>query len=304
MGKKVGLPGIVAGLLWVAACNVAAQGTAYASLQPDRVETGDTVSLFVLVSGVNAQPVEVNFGSWASIFPAANIIARSGWKRSGNQWAQRYTLISFDSATLDLPPLTVKPAIGDPMKTNALRLTVFPTPGSAETADMEKIRDIRRESVLWTDHWPWAAGALVLMALLIWWMRKTRKKPKPTAIVQPAAAPPVPPHERALRQLIELKSRQLWKSGQVKEHYAELSLILREYLESRYNIPALESTTIEILKMLSEMDLPQNLNSRLKEILSGSDLVKYARSMPGDNYHEKVLDQTRELVVTIDNKQL
>lgn len=304
MGRKAGLPGIVAGLLWAAACNVAAQGTAYASLQPDRVETGDTTSLFVLVSGVNAQPEEVNFGSWASVFPAANIIGRSGWKHSGDQWAQRFTLISFDSATLELPPLTVKPAIGDPMKTNALRLTVFPTPGSAETADMEKIRDIRRESVLWTDHWPWAAGALVLMTLLIWWMRKTRKKPRPAAIMQPAAAPPVPPHERALQQLIELKSRQLWKSGQVKEHYAELSLILREYLETRFDIPALESTTIEILKILSEKDFPKNLNVKINEILSGSDLVKYARSQPGDNYPEKILEQTRELVVTIDNKQL
>ncbi|MFN0036475.1 MAG: hypothetical protein ACKVUS_15525 [Saprospiraceae bacterium] len=280
----------------LATCHLSAQPKAFASLQPERIETGDTTALLVIVSGLNAEPKEVDFSPWASVFPASNIIRRSDWRRSGARWTRRFTLIAFDSATLELPPLNVRLAAGKPLETNELTLTVFPTRGGKEISDMAKIRDIRREPESWMDYWPWGAGALTVLALFVWWLRKSRRKPQPVVTQTAAAPPPVPASELALQQLSQLQQKQLWKNGQTKEHYAELSLILREYLENRYRIAALESTTAEIQKMLATTDFPPDARSDLKELLQKTDMVKYAQSQPPEAAHEQVLEKARELI--------
>ncbi len=276
-----------------------AQPVANAIVRPDRIEAGDTASLWIFVSGAGSAPQQVDFGSWANLVPSSNILTRNGeWRRSEKQWVRRYTLIAFDSATLELPPLTVGLSGGMAAKTNALRLTVAPAPGEAEMENMEAIRGIQREPESWTDYWPWAAGAFVLLLFTFWMIRKANARPKPVFAAPPLpVAPPVSPYEHALKRLDELKRRKSWKHGESKEYYAELSLILREYLETRYGIPAQESTTIELSAMLKSTDFPHSLIQAAVDILSRTDLVKYAKSRPPENVHEETLENTRILVV-------
>ena len=279
-----------------ATCSLSAQPKAIASLQPERIETGDTTGLLILVSGLNTEPKEVDFSPWNAVFPISNIIRRSDWRRSGTQWTRRFTLIAFDSASLELPPLNVRVASGKPLETNELTLTVFPTRAGSEITDLAKIRAIRREPESWMDYWPWGLGAMAAFSLLFWWLRKNQRKPQPVLVQTTTEPPPVSPSELALRQLSQLQQKQLWKNGQAKEHYAELSLILREYLETRYGIAALESTTTEIQKLLAATDFPPDLRPDLKDLLQKTDLVKYAQSQPAESVHEAVLSKARELV--------
>lgn len=287
-----------------AAIQLSAQPKAIASLKPERIETGDTAVLLLLISGLNSQPKDVDFGPWATVLPPANIIRRSDWKRSGTQWIRSFTLIAFDSATLALPPLRVRLLSGTSLETNPLKLTVFPTRGGREITDMAKIRDIRREPETWLDYWPWLLGALLVMGALVWWLRKNRRKPK---VLIPQTAPAPPPilssSEQALQKLAQLKQKQLWKNGQTKEHYAELSLILREYLETRFKIAALESTTAEIQQMLKATDFPMLSRNDLKAILEKTDLVKYAQSQPSEAAHEEILLKAQELVAPLQAKK-
>ena len=275
---------------------LSAQPKAFASLQPERIETGDTTVLIVLVSGLSAEPKDVDFSPWAAAFPLSNIIGRSDWRRSGTQWTRRFTLIAFDSATLELPPLLVRLGSGKPLETNGVSLTVFPTRGGHEITDMAKIRGIRREPESWMDYWPWGAGVLAGLLFFIWLLRKKRQNPMPVHVQTIAVTPPVSASELALQKLAQLQQKQLWKNEQTKEHYAELSLILREYLEMRYSIAALESTTAEIQKMLTATDFPVAARVDLKELLLKTDLVKYAQSQPEETVHEAALTKARELV--------
>lgn len=273
-----------------------AQPKAVASLQPERIETGDTTGLLIFISGLNTAPKDVDFSPWAAVFSPNNIIGRSEWRRSGTQWTRRFTLIAFDSATLELPPLLVRLSSGKPLETNELKLVVFPTRGGREITDMAKIRDIRREPESWMDYWAWAAGVLVIGVILLWWLRKNRSKPQPAVVQVPIPIPSVSPSEVAMQKLAQLQQKQLWKTEQTKEHYAELSLILREFLETRYDIAALESTTSEIQKMLKATDFPPLSQNDLKELLEKTDMVKYAQSQPADAVHEQVLEKARGLV--------
>ncbi|MFN0215298.1 MAG: hypothetical protein ACKVT2_13665 [Saprospiraceae bacterium] len=275
---------------------LSAQPKAFATLKPDRIETGDTSSLLIIVSGLNTAPKEVDFSAWAKEFPSSNIIGRSDWRRNGGQWIRRFTLIAFDSASLELPPLYVKLGVGKPLETNSLKLYVFPTRGGREISDMAKIRDIYREPVSWLDYWPWGLGLLATLFCFFWWIRKNQRRPQPVAVPVAPAPMVISATEKALGQLAQLQQKQLWKAGKTKSHYAELSLIIREFLEAQFGISALESTTIEILRMLKIKDFPQGWQADLKDLLQKTDLVKYAQSQPEDAENEAVLAKAMELV--------
>ena len=297
---------LVFGLLFFMA-NLAvstAQASAIVALRPDRIEAGDTTMLWVMVSGVQAAPGQVDFGAWAGIIPLNNVMSRSDkWRRVNQQWVRQYALIVFDSSTLELPALTVRLAIGDPLKTNSLRLTVRNPPGGFDLSDMETIRDIHREPPNWTDNWPYGVVILILLFLLFLVLRRMAKRPKHTPAVLPApsAAPAPSPYEHALKELDELKRTKAWQHGPVKEYYAKLSLVLREYLEHRFHIPALESTTGETGQLLQTVSFPADLIPQALQVLAMTDLVKYAQSQPTEHAHEKAIADLRQLVVKSHN---
>ena len=274
-----------------------AQGNANAVFDKAVVETGDTFVLRVMVTGVRSEPGKVDFSSWRDLLPPENILSRSGWTRTGGRWVSQYTFIAFDSAGLQLPPLKILMPPRDTLRSNPLELTVKPTYATSDVSKAETIRDIRREPGSWMDYWPWALGTILLIVLIIWWLR--RKKPAPAVVYQAPApvAPVVPPNQVALQKLTVLEQKQLWKKGSIEPFYAELSLIVREYLEGRFNIPALESTTREILPLLKTAGFPDNLNGVLREILHESDMTKYAQHPPPEQFHAKALDMARQLVM-------
>lgn len=270
---------------------------ANAAFDPARVETGDTFSLRVLVTGVPVAPKRVSFAAWQNQLPAENILSRSEWTRSGAQWVQHFTLIAFDSAAGQLPPLTVHLHLGDTVQTNPLELSVTPTPAGADLGDMDTIRDIRREPTLWLDYWPWALGALALMLLFTWYLRRRPKRPKQVVAASvPLPPPPPPARDIAQQKLTALEQQELWQKGQLIEYYAQLSIILREYLENKYNILALESTTREIAKLLQNTSFPQSLKPTLDYLLQQSDMVKYAEMPPPAQFHVQAMENARKVV--------
>ena len=105
-----------------------------------------------------------------------------------------------------------------------------------------------------------------------------------------------PAHEIAEEKLDDLKTQQLWQQGLIKEYQSKLTFIIREYLENRYDMKALESTTQEILKDLMSRDFDPGLNNDLREILTMADLVKFAKARPGENIHESFMLKAYELI--------
>lgn len=268
------------------------------ALEPRRIEPGDTAVLSIMVSGAPAQPEGVDFGAWDSLVPQENILSRSGWQRSGSVWVYKCTLTAFDSLVVQMPPLRVRLHLGNTLETNSVQWQVIPKAVSRDVNGMAPVRDIRREQVFWYDYWPWALGACALLGLVFWQIRRRRKR-KPVIVPIAAPAPPpreTPAHEQALAQLDALAREQLWKKGELKTHYVRLSLLLREYLEKRYRVPALESTTREILPALKNAGFPLQLQTSLRELLEQADLTKYARTPPPPEYHEKSLRDARQLI--------
>ena len=93
-----------------------------------------------------------------------------------------------------------------------------------------------------------------------------------------------------------LEEKKLWQKGEVKEHYSILTAILREYLERRYGIKALEQTSDEILQQLSLQNLSPELLTDTEQLLSVADLIKFAKADPGVNLHEAAIERVRRFV--------
>jgi hypothetical protein len=101
-----------------------------------------------------------------------------------------------------------------------------------------------------------------------------------------SVTPPEPAHVIAFRELDRLKSEKIWTKGEVKQYYTRLTEITRRYIERQYDIPAMESTTEEILDAFRRTNREDSLlDEMLKDLLELADLVKFAREdpLPVDN---------------------
>jgi hypothetical protein len=271
-----------------------AQETAQVILPQTRIETGDSFLIKIMVKETNAKPLHANFAVWNEILPQKNLLHQSEWTLSGKIWVKDAFFIAFDSADLKLPPLTIELANQKIIKTQASEISIFPTKSTASLADMDDIRDIVHEPVHWWDYWPWLFGAVVLSALF-WFFSK--KKPKPQTVQTIAIPQPIfiNPHEIAQQKIANLHQKNLWKTGQQKEYCAELSLIVREFLEIKFQFPAMESTTPEIMEQLKNKDFNPNQRQALKELLEQTDMAKFAKYIPEEivknekGYLDKIL---------------
>ena len=78
-----------------------------------------------------------------------------------------------------------------------------------------------------------------------------------------------------------LKNEELWQKGETKKYYTKLTEILRQYLENRFRVFSLELTTAETLEALVKTGFKKDGSyNNLKTVLTGADLVKFAKYNP------------------------
>jgi hypothetical protein len=147
---------------------------------------------------------------------------------------------------------------------------------------------------------PWIGGSLLLIGLIafVFYCISRRRKNKPLFF---PAKPAEPAHIVALRELNLIKTEKLWSTDKHKHYHTTLTNIIRQYIESRFGLYAMEQTTDEIIQSFrNENIISKELLSELSDNLSLSDLVKFARYTPqaseneaGLNFGFKFVNQTK-----------
>lgn len=84
----------------------------------------------------------------------------------------------------------------------------------------------------------------------------------------------------ALGQIQQLKQKELCQKGLQKEHYAELSVILRTYMKDQWDVNAMEMVTDQIMEAMAKVELSDQQVMELRSFFHLSDYVKYARQQP------------------------
>ena len=159
----------------------------------------------------------------------------------------------------------------------------------SDSIDIAPIKPIIVEEKDITDYYPlfYALGVLILLPTVYFLFKKFGKREvKEVEEIEII----VPAHRIALDKLDTLRESKLWQKGEIKAYQSELTYIIREYLENRYGIQALESSTDEITKALKESNFDPGDETDLKTILQVADLVKFAKAKPSEEIHEEFLN--------------
>lgn len=197
---------------------------------------------------------------------------------------------AFDSGAYTIPPFYMMGTNGDTLRTKELTLKVNPVDVS-QMKDINPIADAMEFETKWydwipdwiTDYWQlWIAAILLIAAGICAYLILTKKVDVPLI----PKKKPIPPYQLALLRLAELKEANLWQSGQEKEYYTRLIDILRDYLQGRFGINAMEMTSQQITRILQHNEATRLSNERMKRILEIADMVKFAkvRPLPDDNF--------------------
>lgn len=209
-----------------------------------------------------------------------------------------YAVTSFDAGVYNLPQFTFHTKTGD-LKTGTVTLQV-----KAVLVDTTKtFYDIKQPlAVSYTfwdwlkDHWIAVVITLVLILLIggIYYYYKNRPKIEAEII----KAPVLSADQIAINKLNELRDKKLWQQDdQVKLYYSELSDVLREYLEKRYQVKAHEQTTDEIFEHLENKEIQPENKTILKQLLTLADLVKFAKQKPTALENEQSMENALNFIM-------
>jgi len=136
----------------------------------------------------------------------------------------------------------------------------------------------------------WGSLIAILITIIIIYMNKRFKKVPPPMIT--IESPKIPAHVIAYEKLEKLKGEKLWQEGKMKLYYSRLTDIVREYIENRFKIQALEQTTDEIIVGFRNVAIDEESKTKLKQVLVLSDLVKFAKEQPTPSENEMCLENS------------
>jgi hypothetical protein len=210
---------------------------------------------------------------------------------------QRLTLTCFDTGFILVPPLAFvvdndssRTLLTDP---ELILVSEFEVDMEQDIMDIKGPMDV---PINWRKYVLYGLIALVVIGLLIagflYW--KKHRKPKEAPLARPL--PTRPAHEIALEKLEELRLKKLWQNDRTKEYYIELSDIVREYIEFRFGIMALEQTTDETLRSLQISGVDTEQLRTLKGMLQLADLAKFAKYRPLADENDRSMDVAKAFV--------
>lgn len=205
---------------------------------------------------------------------------------------KKWRMTSFEPAMYNIDSLGVLYSDGRTVDTlyapNALELAVQMIPVDTAQKTIYDIKQPLKMPILFgevVETGSMVLGVLVALAAVVMAVivvvRRLRRKGD--EVVKPQE----PAHVVAIRELEMLHNQKLWQNGKVKEYYSRLTEILREYLDGRYGVGAMEMTTDEIVVAMKGLSLTKKQSASLGELLTESDLVKFAKYIPAEEYHEE-----------------
>ena len=194
------------------------------------------------------------------------------------QVSRDYTLTSFDEKVYVVPALDVK-IDGKSYHGNPLALKVLTVPvDTVHPNQFYPAKGVQDNPFEWSE-WSFAFWLSLLMIIIcgaMIYLRNRLKKNKPI-IARIRIVKRVPAHEKALREINDIKHHHTSASQETqKEYYTQLTNTLRAYIVSRFGFNAMEMTSGEIIERLRASG-DQKMIDELRMLFSTADLVKFAK---------------------------
>ncbi len=278
-----------------------AQTAIETKIDPTQIVIGDQARLFISAT-VDSTKSQLRWAAIPDTFNTLEIVEKGKIDTTRNSATinlrQRLLITGFDSGSFLIPRFSFlsinKNGTTDTLFTDSFRIAVSTIAVDTSKA-FKDIKTIATVASSWTDYLPQILGGIIAIALLVgiivYLIERRKKKGK---IVAEERAETY--HERAIRLLTELDKKQLWQQNKPKEYYTELSEIVRQYIELRFNTNAMELTTDELLQKAKKHREMVQYRKSLKPLLQAADLAKFAKANPLPEEHIEALELALQFV--------
>jgi hypothetical protein len=275
---------------------------------PGPFHIGDSIPLTLTVdakTGFTYQIPELNGPALRGLELKQKLLSKTEKLPGGFRQTTRYLLTGWQVGQYTLPGSVVffesSTNVQGTLKLAPIKIelvSVLPKDKSEAALLAMDIKGIKYPLGLPPRYWllKWfLLGTLILIIILLLLRLYRRFIIKSDAAKQALEIEPA--HIIALRRLAALKETTLLEQGDYKTFYSELSECIREYIENRYLVRALEMTTEEFLAQLTTEDyLDKENQSVLKSFLLQSDLIKFAKQSPAPDEAGQALNNIEQLV--------
>lgn len=203
---------------------------------------------------------------------------------------------TFSYGRLMTPEITIwfhdKNGNADSLKTKRIAINVAIAP-----VDLEKpYRTITPPLSLPGTDFPWwlliSGGLTSAVILLIILRNRKNKKAVRNNLSESAALP----GETIQERLDHLREQMLNRGISNEEFYVRISSAIREFITGRFNYPATEHTSSEIIRFLRNNFADQKLLELLAHDFELADFVKFAKVQPSTEENERVIQTALNFV--------
>lgn len=214
-------------------------------------------------------------------------------KKGENSWVGSYMITVWDTGYFVIPPFDAKSA--DSLVQFSPILIHVTAPKEIQGKELYDIKEEFFEIPFdwgdWFQHykyWLFAFVALIGLGLVYFYFKRKKKE----VVLDTRTL-----EEKTLLAIDSLRSSALWKNGEFKTYYSELSFILRSYLSARFELNLLERTSMETIGLLKQKGLQTELLHSIRFVLDQADLVKFAKFTPTEKDLESRTNETKSIVL-------
>ncbi len=188
-----------------------------------------------------------------------------------------FQIVFCDTGSFQIPPYPVAILKSDStnditIETDPIDIKIISMLTGANDTNLRPIKDpvALKKPINWYRWFLAVILFLLLLSLLILWRKRIQKEPlKKIEVSEYQSAKDI-----AIARLNDLKKL---ISSNNKTFYSQLSFIVREFIENKFYIRALEMTTGEISKLESNYDLNKDDFKTIINLLNRADLAKFAK---------------------------
>lgn len=301
MNKRIFITAFILLTQCLFALRVSAQTAVSVKTDATQISVGDPLHYFVTAT-IDTTKSSLRWAAYPDTFDSLELTEKGKIDTIRNgaivTYKQRLLITGFDSGSFVIPRFVFfavhKNGGIDTLFTDSFRLLVNTVPVDT-TKPFKGIKGVAEVTTSWMDNLPLIIGLLLGIGILVWtayYFARNRKQKQEQKIMEQAETY----HERTLRLLNELDKRQLWQQDKPKEYYTELSGIIRQYIELRFQTNAMELTTDELLRKAKKHREMAVFSKSLRPLLEASDLAKFAKAHPLPEEHIEALDLARNFV--------
>jgi len=263
----------------------------------DSLKVGDTFD-YAITLNRSEQYDQVIFPDSAELGNAFEIRSRRQYQVSSYKDSVAYKLQFFATSDTTLPQLPVY--LIQAQDTTVLYTNPVPIPFSSVLAeDEQEFRPLKPIFDFAAAWWPYILGLIILLAAgyllykYYWQKREEETQKKQTTFTPEPFINPITDLEEAIH---ELEQHTPSTKEEFKEFYIALGDAIRRYYEDLHNVPALESTSRELLTMIQKRAIDDDLVADTRAVLQEADMVKFANFTPTTKQAERALKKAHNFL--------